>query len=132
MTMLPLARAVLSAALATLLSAGTPAVASPVALTNGDHGRAVVVHPGDRITVRLVSVREGGVRYDWDTPTAAAPEVLHRSEGATDPRGSSRAVFTAAQDGSSAVTAHRRCTVVEPGALCSHAVVLWQVTITAE
>ncbi|MFB7664377.1 hypothetical protein ACFC1R_10595 [Kitasatospora sp. NPDC056138] len=100
-----------------------------VTLTNGDNGRAVAVTAGDVITVRLTHLRDQGDTWVWSAPTASASAVLRRIRGGTSPDGDATATFRADTDGTSDITASRRC-VPDPGSVCPRVVIPWRVTVT--
>ncbi|MFF2807355.1 hypothetical protein ACFVT2_09245 [Streptomyces sp. NPDC058000] len=100
-----------------------------VVLTNGDDGRALTVHPGDVVEVRLTGARGRGTAFAWSAPASGDPAVLSRPAAGTTPTGSATGRFTAAGRGTAALTARRTCHAA-PGSLCPHVVVVWKVTVT--
>ncbi|MGG2464685.1 hypothetical protein ACO0M4_33835 [Streptomyces sp. RGM 3693] len=125
-----------------VLGAGTVCAAAPaaheehpaptahrVALTNRDDGRALTVHRGDVVEVRLTGTRDRGTAFAWSVPASGDPAVLSRSAAGTTPTGSATGRFTAAGRGTAALTARRTCHAA-PGSLCPHVVVVWKVTVT--
>ncbi|MGW4563992.1 hypothetical protein ACWEN3_16780 [Streptomyces sp. NPDC004561] len=134
----PLGRAVVSATTAVVLAAGA-AVACPatavhkrhLTLTNSANGQSVTAHTGDTITVRLAGRRTATATWKWSSPTAADDEVLRKTAGRLGPNGDASATFRVTDTGRSTLDSLMRC-VPKPGNVCSHAVLLWQVTVTVQ
>ncbi|GAA2653275.1 hypothetical protein [Streptomyces lunalinharesii] len=130
LTAVCVAVAVLSAGTACATAQATPVpTAHRIELTDRDAGRAVTVHPGDAVEVRLTGVRDRGTTFAWSAPAAEDPAVLRRSALGRTPTGGVTARFTAGGPGGTALTARRSCRAAS-GSRCPHVVVAWRVTVT--
>ncbi|MDF2256679.1 hypothetical protein [Streptantibioticus ferralitis] len=106
-----------------------PEKAVELALSNSDDGRAVTVHRGGVITVRLTGSHHNGLTWTWSLPSAADGRVLRRTGTVTSPGGVTRAALRAAGEGSTAIDSFERC-VPDPGHLCPHVVRRWAAMVT--
>ncbi|MER7986610.1 hypothetical protein ABTY53_13560 [Streptomyces noursei] len=130
LTAVCVASAVLSTGTACASAQATPVpTAHRIELADRDAGRALTVHPGDDIEVRLTGARDRGTTFAWSAPTSEDPAVLRRSTLGRTPAGGATARFTAGDRGGTALTARRSCRAA-PGSRCPHVVATWRVTVT--
>ncbi len=114
-------------ALAAAAFSASSAAASTVKLSNAENGRTVSLRRTDVVPVHLRAIRGAHEKWVWDVPRSSSPEVLSRTSGGTSPGGDAEATFRAVDNGSSDITAHRRC-IADPGYACPHVIIPWKVT----
>jgi predicted secreted protein len=100
-----------------------------ITLGNASNGSSVTVTQGTKVVVDLKGSVGTGTEFLWSLPTTSQPSVLSlRSE--SERGAETRAVYVAAQTGSTTITSDEACRVTAQGHACPLFILLWRVGVT--
>jgi hypothetical protein len=97
-----------------------------VVLTAADNGRAVRVHVGDVVEVKLPPTVAGNVMWSWSFPQVSDPSVLTVLPVPV-PYGTG--LFRAVAPGTVTLTSVETCRVIKPPAVCNALGIRWSASV---